>query len=330
MPTGIQFAKTSRREEIMNRIFYLIPVVIVLTIFACTDTMTKLTEDDTAPAAVGNLLVLESGADFVKLIWNVPENDDIANYIVYIDDELYKDNVPANSRNLKQGVVIKELVPLTDYVFTVSVEDTSGNESETAELSVTTIDANPADDTSPNSITDLKVTNLFSLMTPDTTDKGFLKLEFTAPGDDGDTGLAEIEVWWADVQEWGTTLIYPAAGEYYCGIAGESTELFVPFEPQGTPDYSFNIAVKVFDEAGNEADEIAVASGKQDVFVIPSKCIGCWDCIEVCPEDPKAISKVNGKAVIDLSKCTRCGECVFECETSENANKAIKSYIYEN
>ena len=314
----------------MNRKFYLIPVIIVLTIFACTDTMNKLAEDSTAPQTVNDLQVLESGADFVKLIWNVPEDDDIATYKVYIDNELYKDNVPANSRNLKQGIVIKDLAPLTDYVFSISVYDNSGNVSEIADISVTTLDVNPIDVTSPNTITGLKVTNHFSLMIPDTTDKGFIKLEFTAPGDDGDTGLAEIEVWWADVQEWGTTLIYPAAGEYYSGIAGELTELYVPFEPQGTPDYSFNIAVQVFDEAGNEADEIAVATGKQEVFVIPSKCIGCWDCIEVCPEDPKAISKVNGKAVIDLSKCTRCGECVFECETSENANKAVKSYIYEN
>ncbi len=40
-------------------------------------------------------------------------------------------------------------------------------------------------------------------------------------------------------------------------------------------------------------------------------CIGCSKCISVCPFE--AISIVNKKAVIDLTKCSLCGACVNAC-----------------
>jgi electron transfer flavoprotein alpha subunit len=42
-----------------------------------------------------------------------------------------------------------------------------------------------------------------------------------------------------------------------------------------------------------------------------SNCIGCGKCVSVCPFE--AISMVNKKAVIDLTKCTLCGSCVVVC-----------------
>ncbi len=53
--------------------------------------------------------------------------------------------------------------------------------------------------------------------------------------------------------------------------------------------------------------------------VNPDKCIGCRQCIAVCPVD--AISIQKGKAVIDMEKCNLCGECVKVCPV-----KAIKEY----
>ena len=45
--------------------------------------------------------------------------------------------------------------------------------------------------------------------------------------------------------------------------------------------------------------------------VIQNTCISCGLCVEACPQN--AMSMVEGKAVIDLSRCTACGECVKVC-----------------
>lgn len=40
-------------------------------------------------------------------------------------------------------------------------------------------------------------------------------------------------------------------------------------------------------------------------------CLGCGDCVNVCPFD--AISIVNGIAVVNEDKCKSCGKCVQTC-----------------
>lgn len=87
-------------------------------------------------------------------------------------------------------------------------------------------------------------------------------------------------------------------------------------------------------------------------YTIKSGCVGCGDCIPVCKKEgeaieyvvenysvksnchgcvnkcssvcsDKAISKVNGKAYIDTSKCTKCGKCYNRC----NHNAITKAYV---
>ncbi|RKZ27199.1 hypothetical protein DRQ26_03405 [bacterium] len=68
---------------------------------------------------------------------------------------------------------------------------------------------------------------------------------------------------------------------------------------------------------------IAAASLSQNIryFVDGDKCIGCRQCLVVCPTD--AIRMVKGKAIIDPEKCIGCGECAKVCPT--NAIKIEKA-----
>jgi len=45
--------------------------------------------------------------------------------------------------------------------------------------------------------------------------------------------------------------------------------------------------------------------------VITEKCVGCGDCIIVCPYT--AISRVEGKAEVNPALCKGCGTCVATC-----------------
>lgn len=45
--------------------------------------------------------------------------------------------------------------------------------------------------------------------------------------------------------------------------------------------------------------------------VNPDSCIGCGNCVDLCPGD--AISLVDGKAFIDVDKCANCHACESAC-----------------
>ena len=52
-----------------------------------------------------------------------------------------------------------------------------------------------------------------------------------------------------------------------------------------------------------------------EVYIMPwisqDNCVGCGDCIKVCPDD--AISIKNKKVTIHQDKCTFCGKCFSSC-----------------
>ena len=57
---------------------------------------------------------------------------------------------------------------------------------------------------------------------------------------------------------------------------------------------------------------LAIYSASKKKFeVLSYKCVGCEDCIDVCPKD--AISIKRGKAVIDPEVCIGCRQCVYMC-----------------
>ncbi len=51
---------------------------------------------------------------------------------------------------------------------------------------------------------------------------------------------------------------------------------------------------------------------RRQVEVIAKNCVGCTDCIEVCPKEG-AIKMSRGKAVIDPEYCIGCRKCVYIC-----------------
>ena len=52
---------------------------------------------------------------------------------------------------------------------------------------------------------------------------------------------------------------------------------------------------------------------EDNVYMVTNACRGCvaHPCMEVCPKG--AISRVNGRAVIDQDKCIKCGKCKAIC-----------------
>ena len=56
---------------------------------------------------------------------------------------------------------------------------------------------------------------------------------------------------------------------------------------------------------------VLFAFNKGKIYVSTKDCVGCGDCIEVCPVD--AISVIDGKSVIDSELCIQCEICVKTC-----------------
>jgi len=50
------------------------------------------------------------------------------------------------------------------------------------------------------------------------------------------------------------------------------------------------------------------------IVIDPTKCKGSGECIKVCPE--KAITKVDGIAILDQSRCDLDGLCIPACPNS--------------
>lgn len=56
---------------------------------------------------------------------------------------------------------------------------------------------------------------------------------------------------------------------------------------------------------------VLYSASKNKYEILSNKCVGCADCIDVCPKD--AITIIRGKAVIDSEKCIGCGQCLYIC-----------------
>lgn len=58
------------------------------------------------------------------------------------------------------------------------------------------------------------------------------------------------------------------------------------------------------------------------VEVLSNKCVGCKDCLRICPKNAVIISK--GKAIIDTENCNGCGLCVYMCSYNAIRYRELK------
>ncbi len=82
---------------------------------------------------------------------------------------------------------------------------------------------------------------------------------------------------------------------------------------QGPKDVPDTVA-----HAGAAASMVLALLGKGEVTISPAtaevnreKCVGCGDCLPVCPYT--AITRVDGKAQVNPALCKGCGTCVATC-----------------
>lgn len=69
---------------------------------------------------------------------------------------------------------------------------------------------------------------------------------------------------------------------------------------------------------------LAILSAAVQPYVWKNDCVGCGDCVKVCPVG--AISIINGKAVIDNNKCINCKLCVSTCAYDAIRQGIMKKY----
>lgn len=56
------------------------------------------------------------------------------------------------------------------------------------------------------------------------------------------------------------------------------------------------------------------SAAKIKPHVYPSQCVGCGDCVSICPKSKDgAITIIDGKAVINPEVCIACNQCVYIC-----------------
>ncbi len=82
-----------------------------------------------------------------------------------------------------------------------------------------------------------------------------------------------------------------------------------------------NISDKYYEPPLMQVIPSACEACEDNVYVVSNQCRGCLahPCETVCPKG--AISIVNGKSIIDQSKCIKCGKCKAACPYDAIAHK---------
>ncbi|MFO7896484.1 MAG: hypothetical protein R6U84_06110 [Candidatus Cloacimonadales bacterium] len=274
---------------------------------------TEAEADLVAPAEITDLQA-EAGLDQIELFWTAVGDDGQAGTAFYYEirisqqaiteanwaDALLLENLPTPApAGSAENYLVSELEANTTYYFAIKAFDASGNGSELANcLEVTTLQDNIA----PAAITDFAVREGLTVA------DGRIKVEWTAPGDNENSGTAaEYEVRYSTSEindsNWSeATLVTSGVPEP--AVAGTEQNFNINFLENATIYY---FAIKTTDAAGNLSEISNCPAGKIVYQINHDACYDCGNCINDCDEG--AISDAGPYKTIDPDICTACGDC---------------------
>ena len=268
--------------------------------------------DEIPPSAINDLQA-EPTDEIINLTWTAP-GDDGSQGTAYIyeirisqeeiteanweDAELLQNPPLPLEAGSTQNYIVEELQHEITYYFAIKAFDESYNASPLSNVSNANliIDIIP-----PSDITDLTVYE------GTTSNLNTMKIQWTAPGDNGMQGTAdhyEIRYLTSEITEstWESATLFndPPVPQ----IAGSSQFCFVNVLEPATIYY---FAIKAFDDFNN-ANQISNSPAGKIVYQInTTACHNCSNCIYDCDYD--AILQGPGYKYIEPDLCEACGDC---------------------
>lgn len=212
----------------------------------------------------------------------------------------YEQNIIPLEAGNEEVLVIVDLEPVTEYYVGIKAVDDSENISTLSNIAQAATTDLP-DEIPPSNITDLTVHEGF------TSNLNTIKIQWTAPGDDGMQGIAdhyEIRYSTSEIIEsnWESATIFNEPPDPQ--VAGSSQFCFVNVLDPATIYY---FAIKAFDE-NNNVNQISNSPAGKIVYQINTvACHNCSNCIYDCSYG--AILQGAGYKYIDPDLCEACGNC---------------------
>ncbi|MDP8210129.1 MAG: fibronectin type III domain-containing protein [Candidatus Stygibacter australis] len=270
--------------------------------------------DTTPPAAIIDLSA-EVIDETVTLSWTATGDDgnsgtavsyDLRSYTVPINELnwLYATSIPTSppaSAGSPESLNITDLEGNITHYFAIKAEDDNNNISDISNICDALIEME-IDVTPPAAISDISVDDGQTYYT------NRITINWTAPGDDGNTGTCdayEIRYRTSPITQnnWNSSNSFNSPPDP--GPAGSNESCVVTGLSSGTVYY---FAVRAVDEAGNMGDISNSPGGKIVYQIVSSVCNDCSNCIYDC--DLNAISDAGPYKVINPDLCEACGDCL--------------------
>ncbi len=268
--------------------------------------------DETPPSAITDLAAASSD-DIIELSWTSPGDDgmdgtatgyEIRMSLYEITEsnwdnaELLQNPPWPLTAGSSQEYTVNNLILGNSYYFAIKAYDDNQN---FALLSNVTSGQLVFDIIPPSDITDLTVHE------GSTSNLNTIKIQWTAPGDNGDVGVAdhyEIKYSTSEITEsnWESAVLFddPPAPQ----VAGTFQYCYVNVLEPATIYY---FAIKAFDDFSNENQISNSPAGKIVYQINTAACHNCSNCIYDCDYD--AILQGPGYKYIEPDLCEACGDC---------------------